>query len=262
MSHLRHRASTGYQTLRKQFTTPALILSIAALILALAGGAYAAGGGLSGKQKKEVEKIAKEYAGKPGVPGAAGTNGTNGTNGKDGTDGKDGAPGKDGVNVTFSPASEAACPSGGSVFKAANGETTICNGETGFTETLPAGKTETGVWAGTFFEVGPVPISFDIPLAAPIGGADTKVVPEGGTPPAECQNPEHAGAASVENPEAQPGFLCIYVHAIYEGAVAEVTTAADAAGAGTTGTVVVLESTFTEPSKGRGSWAVTAPTSP
>jgi hypothetical protein len=265
------KARHPLRAIREPFGTAGLIVAIVALVAALAGGAYAASGvtvGSSGDltkaQEKQVARIAKRSSrpGPPGATGPAGPTGPAGAAGKDGadgTDGKDGAPGKDGVNVTFSPASEAACVSGGSVFKASNGETTICNGETGFTETLPAGKTETGVWAGTFYEVGPVPISFDIPLAAAIGGADTMVVPEGGTAPAECENPQHAGPASVENPEAKPGFLCVYVGEIFEGAVAEVTTADGAAGAGTAGTVVVLESTFTEPSKGRGSWAVTAP---
>ena len=69
---------TVYARLREQFSPAALTLSVIAIVLALAGGAIAAGGGLSGKQKKEVKKIAKKYAGKPGDPGAAGTNGTNG----------------------------------------------------------------------------------------------------------------------------------------------------------------------------------------
>ena len=211
------KAKHPIRAMREPFGTAGLIVAIVALVAALAGGAYAASGitvGSSGDltkaQEKQVAKIARKSArpGPPGATGPAGPTGPAGAAGKDGTkgtDGEDGAPGKDGVNVTFSPASEAACIAGGSVFKASNGETTICNGETGFTETLPSGKTETGVWAGTFYELGPVPISFAIPLAAPISGADTKVVPEGGTPPAECQDPEHAGAAGVENPEAKPG---------------------------------------------------------
>ena len=52
--------------LRSQFGTAGLVVAIVALIAALAGGAYAASGGLTGKQKKEVTKIAKQNAGKPG----------------------------------------------------------------------------------------------------------------------------------------------------------------------------------------------------
>jgi hypothetical protein len=249
------------RAIREPFGLAGLIVACVALVAALGGGAYAASGGLSGKQKKEVEKIVKQHAGEPGAPG------TTGTNGKDGSNGKDGAAGKDGVNVTFSPASEAACPSGGSVFKAASGETTICNGETGFTETLPSGKTETGTWAGTVFENGSVPISFSVPLAVPIAEADTKVIPEGGTPPPECENPGHAGAASVENPEAKPGFLCVYVDLAQTSEVIGIDPPGFDAGVahdgtGTTGAFVILErlSTPGEPhGKARGTWAVTAP---
>jgi hypothetical protein len=261
--------------LREPLGTAGLVVAIVALVAALAGGAYAASGVIVGSsgdltkaQEKQVTKIAKKSS-KPGPPGAtgpAGPTGPAGAAGKDGTngaDGKDGAPGKDGVNVTFSPASEAACVAGGSVFKASNGETTICNGETGFTETLPSGKTETGSWAGAVYEVGPVAISFNIPLAAPIDESHTLVIPEGATPPAECQNPEHVGTASVENPEAKPGFFCIYVDITPESAVKEIEApGTDTDGAGTTGTFVILETTSTsgeEHGKGRGTWAVTAP---
>ena len=87
-----------YKRYKERFGTAGVVLGIVALILALGGTALAASK-LNGTQKKEVEKIAKKYAGKPGAagtngqngapgakgdPGAAGTNGTNGTNGKDG----------------------------------------------------------------------------------------------------------------------------------------------------------------------------------
>ena len=65
MSRLTTRTRRGYAALRKQFTTPALILSIVALVLALAGGAYAAGGGLSGKQKKEVKRSPRSSPANP-----------------------------------------------------------------------------------------------------------------------------------------------------------------------------------------------------
>jgi hypothetical protein len=146
----------------------------------------------------------------------------------------------------------------------------ICNGEdgeTGFTETLPSGKTETGAWAGTVYELGPVPISFDIPLAAPISEADTNVIPEGGAPPAECENSGHPGAASVENPEAKPGFLCVYVEAAPTSEVIGIQPPGFDAGVahdgtGTTGAFVILERLSTPGElhgKARGTWAVTAP---
>jgi hypothetical protein len=36
------------------------VISVIALVFAMVGGAFAAGGGLSSKQKKEVKKIAKK----------------------------------------------------------------------------------------------------------------------------------------------------------------------------------------------------------
>src|SRR3977135_3938804 len=87
--------------LKEPFGKAGLTVAICALVLAMVGGAYAAGA-LSGKQKKEVEKIAKKFAGKPGAAGLAGPVGANGTNGTAGKEGAPGAPGKDGVSVTQS----------------------------------------------------------------------------------------------------------------------------------------------------------------
>ena len=64
---------------------------------------------------------------------------------------------------------------------------------------------------GTWTTVGPiptggsqrVPISFPIPLAADIEGANVHVVGESGTPPAECPG-------TADAPAADPGHLCIY----------------------------------------------------
>ncbi|MCW2987260.1 MAG: hypothetical protein JWM24_198, partial [Solirubrobacterales bacterium] len=50
--------------LREPFGKAGLTVGVIALVMALVGGAYAAGA-LTGKQKKEVEKIAKKFAGKP-----------------------------------------------------------------------------------------------------------------------------------------------------------------------------------------------------
>ena len=132
--------------------TAGFVISILALVVALGGGAYAASGGLTGKQKKEVEKIAKKYAGKPGGPGAAGAGGpqgpagTNGTNGKDGINGgkgEQGSPGSAGSagaagkSVTSSPVlpGDTACGGrGGAVYEIENvaaSETEICNGSVG-----------------------------------------------------------------------------------------------------------------------------------
>ena len=74
------------------------------MIVALTGGAFAASGALTAKQKKEVKAIAKQFAGKPGAQGPQGTAGAVGANGEKGDLGKrgkgtDGAAGKN-VEVT------------------------------------------------------------------------------------------------------------------------------------------------------------------
>jgi Collagen triple helix repeat (20 copies) len=151
-----------------------LLVAILALVLATTGAAFAAAG-LNSKQKKEVTKIAKKYAGKPGAPGAAGTNGTNGKDGAQGERGPQGiqgpkgdpgtagTPGTDGASVeevkVLGP-TDAECNNNGGVVYEIQGsgiENDICNGATGATGatgapwpvggTLPPGATEVGYWS-------------------------------------------------------------------------------------------------------------------
>jgi hypothetical protein len=114
------------RSIREPFGKAGLTVAILALVLAMVGGAYAAGA-LSGKQKKEVEKIAKKYAGKTGSAGSQGPAGPAGAKGDTGTNGKDGTNGTNGTNGKEGPEGK-------------QGK----EGTTGFTETLPSGKTETG----------------------------------------------------------------------------------------------------------------------
>jgi hypothetical protein len=89
-----------YHRFHDRFGTVGVILGAIALILALGGSAFAASGGLTGKQKKEVKKIAKQYAGKNGAPGATGPQGAPGPAGANGKDGANGADGTNGTNGT------------------------------------------------------------------------------------------------------------------------------------------------------------------
>jgi hypothetical protein len=116
---------------------------VVALIAALGGTALAASGALTGKQKKEVEKIAKKYAGKPGAPGAAGANGTNGANGKDGSNGAAGAPGKDGESVTLAASASCGVPGGTKVSVGAVSKD-VCNGKAGDAGESPIGTPFSG----------------------------------------------------------------------------------------------------------------------
>jgi hypothetical protein len=276
--------------IHQRLGTAGFVISIIALIAALCGGAYAASGGLTGKQKKEVKKIAKQFAGTPGAPGAAGTPGSNGTNGKDG------APGKEGVNVTFSAASEADCPAGGATFEAANGETTICNGKNGtdgtspivvqlepkgpencagvggakivaggketfvcngsgggggeYPDTLPEGKTETGVWQDlgengeTLGEWSLALVSYPLRLATP--PKETVLIDS------ESSEEDRTKCPGQEpEPTATPGVLCLYLGGS-EGTVPVLHFASPMGGVGM--------SAFLEPktTTARGTWAVMA----
>src|SRR6478609_4995322 len=189
------------------FGKAGLTVAICALVLGLIGGAYAAGG-LTKSQEKQVTKIAKKYAGKPGAPGTNGTNGAPGEKGPKGDPGAPGEPGKAGESVTNTaiPVGDASrCNKlGGAEFKVGAGAATkACNGQTGFTDTLPEGKTEMGDWAfgqayGLSLQLAAT--SFNIPLTA----APAPIyVEEGATPPAECPG-------SVAEPAAEPGFLCVF----------------------------------------------------
>jgi hypothetical protein len=209
--------------------TAGFIIAIVALVAALGGGAYAASGALSGKQKKEVEKIAKKYAGKPGPAGATGPAGTAGATGPAGTAGATGpagtagAAGNDGAAGKEGKAGEEGSPwTVGGV--------------------LPSGETETGIWgtgegeaAGSHF----FPMSFTLPLLEPLAGAKTVVVKSSeGTAPG-CPGLSQSGV-----PTAEPGMLCVYVGPeegvaeppsvisyVFNGAEWEVIQGADASGA-------------------------------
>jgi hypothetical protein len=243
-----------FTKLREPFGKAGLTVAIFALVLAMVGGAYAAGK-LNGKQKKEVEKIAKKFAGKPGTPGVAGSNGkdgTNGTNGKDGAPGTPGTPGEPGKPGK--------------------------NGTTGFTETLPSGKTETGAFVVTVTESNQrLAISFPIPLAEALEGKRGEVA-HVIAPNGEEMNVEEelvdrtvAGAClgSVGEPTAAPGNLCVYIHHLEggmpvpgsNGIAAIDESGSEAQKVNTVGATVLFNNTF--PPSGThnafGTWAVTAP---
>jgi hypothetical protein len=206
------------RAIREPFGTAGLIVAFVALVAALGGTALAAKGALTGKQKKEVEKIAKKFAkagpqgpagpaGPGGAAGAKGDKGDAGANGTNGTNGTSGANGVSPVGTSFTGA-KGGCTEGGVEFKGAN-TTFACNGEngeTGFTETLPPGKTETGVFVGSGAQSF-VTMSFNIPL------------PHGDVPALNIiKEDETAAKGSTANcpgdalkPKANPGQLCLYV---------------------------------------------------
>jgi hypothetical protein len=225
-----------------RFGTAGVVIGVIALIVALGGSAFAASGGLTGKQKKEVKAIAKSFAGKEGPAGKDGVAGTNGTNGKDGapgqqgepgTDGTDGAPGKNVLTTAITNAGlEGHCfETGGTRFQVEGSATKeyVCNGKEGASgsasATLPPGQTEAGSWgvSGMYPTSNNViaPISFPIPLSE----ADVELIgeEEAGFPPTypqlhiikpgDPQTTECPG--TVNEPQASAGNLCVYASQLF-----------------------------------------------
>ena len=261
------------------------VVATLALFLALSGGAaYAAKHYLitSPKQiKPSVLASLKGKAGKAGPQGAAGPAGAVGPQGPAGNPGANGTNGTDGINGTagesvksksLSPGNKE-CPDGGSEFEVGSAKATFaCNGQTGFTETLPEGKTETGTFSWhleggakeTFTEV---PLSFSIPLPERLIGSRTVAWNYVTIEEQENHEPQMGCEGTVEDPTAKPGYLCLYqgvtlVEETGEVLVEEVKPPGafeGEEGAGTMGALIDLKYNGPE---GRvlyaGSWAVTA----
>jgi hypothetical protein len=271
MRRLRHPITS----IREPFGKAGLIVACLALIAALGGTALAAAK-LNGTQKKEVEKIAKKFAGKPGAAGATGPAGAAGPVGPAGGAGAAGSPGAAGANgkgvvLSALSAGQEGCVAGGTkveVEATPASKKAVCNGKPGAIqpgETLPSEATETGSWLLTG---KPVPfegdefvsdaISFNIPLAsAPTAVA---VIAPGETPPAGC-------LGTVAKPEAEPGHLCLFTHVV-EGIEGSPVVLSPAEGfnagagiekAGPQGGIVVALVRATESALAYGTWAVSAP---
>lgn len=261
MRRLRH----PIRAIREPFGTAGLIVACVALIAAVGGTAYAAAK-LNSTQKKEVEKIAKKFAGKPGTPGATGATGATGAKGDKGD------PGIAGTSVTNTPLAKGNvnCPEGGAEFKVGAGTPTrACNGTTGFTDTLPSNKTETGNWStiGLFAPVnGGVPfsaISYPIPLAAPsekavfLNQAETEA--SAVTPVQGCSLQLQSLAAK---PVAPAGTLCVFTRHEEFGSFKFIGEDGAHKGDSLTGAFLWLEPLEITPESAAiefwGTWAVTA----
>jgi hypothetical protein len=199
------------------------VMAVIAVVFAMAGGAYAAGIVKITSLRQISPKVVKQLKGArgpAGTPGLAGPQGPVGKDGANGVNGKDGLPGKDGVSVTSSaePAGEH-CKDGGSKFVATSGTTYACNGQTGFTETLPKGKTLAGDWRieatvpAANFSLS-TSVSFGIPLkAAPVAHF---IRPSGMEPvwnsgeEKEEEVESSACTGTPSEPTATEGNLCIY----------------------------------------------------
>jgi len=237
------------------------------LVFALPGVAFA------GTQAKKIlitstkqisPSVLKKLKGANGTPGAQGPSGGAGSigpAGPAGSAGKEGAKGTNGENGISVTSKEFAgkkekCEVGGSEFKSSSGTTYACNGSPWTVGTLPSKKTETGTWSfgGGVTGFLPVPISFPIPLGAPLDGTHVHVVKEGETAPEGC-------VGTYEAPTAEPGYLCVYVGTmgtseLFKNGLENPETPGIDPGAGTTGALLVFKESG---GVGFGTWAVTAP---
>jgi hypothetical protein len=213
-----------FSPLRNRFGIPGVI-SVIALVFAMFGGAYAA---TNSGGKATASKAKQGKQGKPGKPGpagpqgpagpagakgdtgAAGSNGTNGTNGTDGTS----------ATTAAIPTSSATCNHNGGVeVKSVSPVQNVCNGETGFTETLPLNSTETGAWSliGTEEELY-TSISFNIPLPEELEASQVHLInSETGEELVVNLNevkqeevPQSACEGNAAKPTAEPGNFCLY----------------------------------------------------
>jgi len=176
--------------MHRKFGTAGLIVAVLALVVALTGAAFAAGGGLTGKEKKQVVKIAKKFAGKTGAAGAKGDTGAKGEQGIPGAPGKNGIDGEDG-----------AC---------SNAEPTCV---------LPPDATETGVWSvfagGETLQFDALSFNLQVPTAPEIhyiNVAGEELFLEGSE---LKERPSTVCLGDVAEPTAAPGNLCLY--ADFEG---------------------------------------------
>jgi hypothetical protein len=210
--------------------TAGLIIAVMALVAALCGAAFAAGG-LTKPQEKRVKQLVKKYS-KPGPQGPAGLQGAQGPKGDPGAKGDPGTPGTPGA--PGEPGEDGFC-------SASNPECT-----------LPAGATLTGTWAvespGSAEEhAGFGAISY--PLRVTPAVENVIVVEEGATM-------EHC-PGTPEHPDADPGYVCLYAGgAIRNTEFLRFGSTSDY----TSGLIIRLDPIDpTQETRAFGTWAVTAP---
>ncbi|MGA8363287.1 MAG: hypothetical protein WB709_02070 [Solirubrobacteraceae bacterium] len=138
-------------------------------------------------------------------------------------------------------------------------------GQTGFTETLPSGKSEKGTWVASGVPAA-IPalgepglttaVSFSIPLDETLSEGSVHVI-EGEGKGGGCPI-----GSKASKPEAEPGNLCVFVGASLGNNVGEilvVSAESGEPGAGGTGAWLVIKpKTPEEAILANGTWAVTA----
>ncbi len=225
-----------YRRFHDRFGTAGLVVAVVALIAAIGGTAIAAGG-LTGKQKKEVTKIAKKFqgtgpAGTQGAPGTPGTNGKDGTNGAAGEAGEKGAKGDTGATGPTGPTGNtgATGATGAAGATGATGPTGPTGPAGPFVDQVPSGESLKGLWStptsannatGISDEGQSTQVWSSNSLAFPVVPAPDLVIPAAGAfievGPAGIKGflseAEYLTRCpgTAANPEAEPGYLCVYI---------------------------------------------------
>jgi len=250
--------------LRNRFGIPGVI-SVIALVFAMLGGAYAANDSSSGDSKASasaVKKGPRGPRGPKGPAGPAGPQGPAGPAGPAGAKGDTGAQGPEGKQGPQGPQG-AAGAAGATGAQGPKGDPWTAGG------TLPSEQTETGVWSYIAIEAATfqhLPISFPIPLAAPLGESEVHFInPAGQEVVLGEEGLEEVTSATclgtAATPSAEPGNLCVYAATLtapavmYSGKI--VAPSSSLPGTDTAG--AVLMGFLTGSTEGRGTWAVTSP---
>ncbi len=249
----------------RRFASYSNVAATLAMVFAMSGGAYAASKYVITSTKQISPKVLKTLVTKAGPAGPAGAvgpagpagpsgpTGATGLTGAEGTAGKDGAPGESVSTKVVSTSQTTKCGGFGGAEYSVGGKTSlVCNGQTGFSETLPTGKTETGAWSFVSPVAGQqlrVPVSFPIPLAKAISEQEKKlkfVKPNEST--TECPG-------TALEPKALPGYLCVYAE--FEQVPAEPEGEAPFLSSHTAGVAMLFVPTLAGKID-EGTWAVTA----
>lgn len=235
--------------IRRQMSATNLMV-VAALVFAMAGGAFAAGASKRGASNAAHKghhakgyvitsvsqikpSVLKGLVGKVGPVGPQGERGEKGETGAAGKDGKEGLPGKEGKqgepgnegeagtpgeSVTVTALTKGSEPNpateckelGGAKLSNGTGTGYACNGEAASSGPLKSGESESGAWAGSVTSHSGI---FKMYLAyVPI--SYPRPIPQSSQPTDVVVAKETTTTecpGSFTNPSAKPGYLCLYV---------------------------------------------------
>lgn len=229
-----------FSRVHNKLGTAGMVVAIVALVVALCGAAFAAGG-LTKSQEKRVKQLVKQNS-KPGPQGPTGPQGAQGPQGSPGASGTTGPTGPEGKQGLTGAAGK----------NGTDGEDGMCS--VGKPEcVLPPRTTVTGTWAAASAGKGHESyFSISYPLRVNPAPKPRYTKP-GGAPTAECPG-------SYSQPKAGPGFLCLYATFVEEsGEVSAEPLYGFTETDQTSGLVGRFESKLSEGGpRAFGSWAVTA----